>query len=214
MVKFKRKGLWPVALSLAVIALTSEAHDGSRHQGEASAPSPRQATRVASAMDRMEGYFPNVALQTHDGETVRFYDDLIKGKSVIISFMYTSCATVCPLTTKNLMAVQNALGERVGKDVFLYAITLDPAHDTPAVLRRFARAIGAQPGLAFVTGAKADIDLVRRKLGVYDPDPVIDADKSQHGALFVYGNEATGKWQTIPSMLPAERIVESLQAVM
>ena len=165
-------------------------------------------------MDRMEGYFPNVALQTDDGETVRFYDDLIKGKSVIISFMYTSCTSVCPLTTKNLMAVQRALGDRVGTDVFLYGITLDPAHDTPTVLKRFARAIGAQPGFTFVTGTQADIDLVRHKLGVYDPDPVIDADKSQHGALFVYGNEATGKWQAIPSMLPASRIIRSLGAVM
>src|SRR5262249_13197399 len=71
-------------------------------------------------------HLPNVTLITHQGRRVRFYDDLVKGKVVAINFMFTRCGQFCPITTANLAQVQAALGARVGRDVFLYSITLDP----------------------------------------------------------------------------------------
>src|SRR4051812_48866803 len=83
-------------------------------------------------------YFPDVNLRPQDGKEVRFYDDLIKGKIVVINFMYTRCdGKLCGQGTKNLVQVQKALGDRVGKQVFMYSITLDPEHDTPEVLKRY-----------------------------------------------------------------------------
>src|SRR5689334_15900932 len=67
-------------------------------------------------------YFPNVPLVTQDGRTVRFYDDLLKGKSVVVNLIYTQCSSECPLETAKLAQVQRLLAGRVGKDIFFYSI--------------------------------------------------------------------------------------------
>lgn len=167
----------------------------------------------ASARARMEDHFPNVVLRTHENQEVRFYDDLVKGKVVLISFMYTACEGICPMTTANLVRVQNLLGDLVGRDIFLYSITLDPETDTPEVLKQYAEAVGAKRGWPFLTGKYKDIELLRHRLGISDPDPVIDADKSQHGGILVYGNEARGRWAAIPALIKPERIVQAVLKV-
>src|SRR5438128_1204818 len=73
-------------------------------------------------------YFPNVPLWTQDNKKVRFYDDLIGGKIVVINFFYARCEKLCPKQTANLVKVQKLLGDRVGRDIFMYSITLDPKH--------------------------------------------------------------------------------------
>ena len=83
-------------------------------------------------------YFPNVPLITHEGRTVRFFDDLIRDKVVVISFIYTHCPDACPLETAKLAEVASLLGERIGKDVFFYSISIDPKRDTPEVLREYS----------------------------------------------------------------------------
>ena len=82
-------------------------------------------------------YFPNVPLVNQDGETLHFYDDVIKGKVVAINFMFTSCGDICPLETAKLRDIQTMLGDHVGKNVFMYSITVDPDRDTPAVLKAY-----------------------------------------------------------------------------
>jgi protein SCO1/2 len=145
------------------------------------------------------GYFPNVVLRTHEDREVRFYDDLLKGKNVVISMMYTVCPDgFCPLITANLVALQRALGERVGRDLFMYSITLKPEEDTPAVLLRYALDHRVRPGWWFLTGQREDIELLRRKLGFVDPDPAVDADSSQHTGVIRYGNEALERWGAMP----------------
>jgi protein SCO1 len=117
-------------------------------------------------------YFPNVPLTTQDGTTVHFYDDLLKGKVVLIDLIYTHCVDSCPLETARLAQVQKMLGDRVGKDIFFYSITIDPAQDTPKVLKQYAQQYHTGPGWLFLTGKKADIDLISKKLGLYsEPDP-------------------------------------------
>jgi protein SCO1/2 len=137
------------------------------------------------------GYFPDVTLTTHDGTPVRFYDDLLKGKIVAINLIYTSCQYACPLETARLAQVQKVLGDRVGRDVFFYSISIDPEHDTPAVLKEYAKQYNVGPGWLFLTGNKADIDLVSKKLGLYSP-PGANADG--HTPYLLIGNEATGQW--------------------
>ena len=156
---------------------------------------------------------PNVVLTTHENNTVRFYDDLVKGRVVLINFMFTNCKRFCPVTTPNLVRVQVALGDRVGRDIFLYSITLDPATDTPEVLKDYAKKVGAGPGWTFLTGKAEDIGKLRRRLGVYNRDPIIDADKTRHGGLVVYGNDAIGRWAAIPGLNKAEVIVRAVLRV-
>ena len=112
--------------------------------------------------------------------------------SVNIELMYTTCQYACPLETARLAQVQQLLGDRMGRDVFFYSITIDPAHDTPPVLKAYAEKYHAGPGWTFLTGKAADIELLSKKLGLYSaPDP---ENKDGHMPTLLIGNEATGQW--------------------
>ena len=151
------------------------------------------STRAAADNTRWgANYFPNVTLTTQDGTEVRFYDDLLKGKIVAINLIYTTCKYSCPLETARLAQVQRHLGDRMGKDIFFYSITIDPEHDTPAVLKEYADKYKAGPGWLFLTGKAEDIDAISKKLGLYTrPNP---ANKDGHVPSLMIGNEATGQW--------------------
>ena len=137
-------------------------------------------------------YFPNVPLITQDGKTVHFYDDLIKGKIVVLDMIYTHCVDSCPLETARLVQVQKMLGDKVGKDIFFYSITIDPKRDTPKVLKQYAENYHVGPGWTFLTGKKDDIELIAKKLGLYsDPDP---NNRDGHTPSILIGNEPSGQW--------------------
>ena len=137
-------------------------------------------------------YFPNVPLVTQDGATVRLYDDLLKGKSVAINVIYTSCKDECPLETARLAQLQGILGERMGKDIFFYSITIDPKRDKPEVLKAYAQKYGVGPGWLFLTGKEEDVKLATKKLGL---SRVRDAaSKDGHSASLMVGNEPSGLW--------------------
>jgi protein SCO1 len=137
-------------------------------------------------------YFPNVELTDQDGKTHRFYDDLLKGKIVVIEQFYTHCIDICPLETARLAQVQKMLGDRVGKDIYFYSISIDPKRDTPPVMKDYAEKYHAGPGWLFLTGKKEDIDQINKKLGFQDPQP---GDRDGHSPHLLIGNEATGQWQ-------------------
>jgi cytochrome oxidase Cu insertion factor (SCO1/SenC/PrrC family) len=135
-------------------------------------------------------YFPNVPLITQDGDTVHFFDDLIKDKIVVINFIYTSCPDTCPLETAQLVSVQDILGDRLGQSIFFYSITIDPEHDTPEVLKAYKAKFGAN--WTFLTGKESDIILLRRKLGLYIEE--IQDGSNNHNVSMIIGNQATGRW--------------------
>jgi protein SCO1/2 len=137
-------------------------------------------------------YFPNVPLITQDGKTVHFYDDMLKGKIVLINFIYTECGDACPLETAKLAQVYKLLGDRMGKDIYFYSISVDPKRDTPSVLKAYARKFHTGPGWYFLTGKKEDIDTVRKKIGMagrLDEDPL-----TGHTTSLTLGNEPQGQW--------------------
>lgn len=136
--------------------------------------------------------FPNVELITQHGKKVRFYDDLIKGKVVAINLIYTTCKYYCPLETARLVQLQKLLGDRMGKDIFFYSISIEPEHDTPEVLKDYAEKYRVGPGWLFLTGKDADIKLISNKLGL-DMLPRAD-DPDGHTPHLLIGNEATGLW--------------------
>jgi protein SCO1 len=84
-------------------------------------------------------YFPNSIVQTHYGKKLRFYDDIVRGKVVLFNMMYSVCTGACPSNTANLRAVQEALGPRMGKDIFMYSMTLQPELDTPHALQDYVK---------------------------------------------------------------------------
>jgi len=147
----------------------------------------------ASAANRWGAdYFPNVPLTTQDGATVHFYDDLLKGRVVAVNVIYTQCENECPLETAKLAQVQRLLGERVGRDVFFYSITIDPKRDTPKVLKAYAEKFGVGPGWLFLTGKAEDIKLVTKKLGLSRRNDSTSRDG--HAASLMLGNEPAGQW--------------------
>jgi protein SCO1 len=170
----------------------------------------RQTVRRSSRDAIRARYFPNVVLRTHEDRPVRFYDDLIKDKVVVINFMYATCEGVCPGITLNLARVQKLLGDRIGRDVFMYSITLKPEQDSPAVLNDYVAMHGVGPGWLFLTGDPADVELLRRKLGFVNPDPRLDADSAEHIGNIRYGNEPRQLWAACPGLAAAPWIVESL----
>ena len=182
--------------------------------GMISGASPAQTYRMKTPRERLaEKSFPNVTLTTHEGKKVKFYDDLLRDKIVLINFMYVKCEGTCPGTTANLVKVQKLLGDRVGKDIFMYSITLKPEEDTPRDLAAYAKAYKVGPGWKFLTGAPKDIELLRQKLGFIDRDPVRDANKSNHIGMLRWGNEPQTLWSACPAMLAPAKIVKELSLV-
>jgi cytochrome oxidase Cu insertion factor (SCO1/SenC/PrrC family) len=144
----------------------------------------------AASQPRWHGeYFPNIVLQDQDGRSVRFYDDLIRDKVVAINFIFTACTDVCPLDTAQLRAVQKQLGDRVGRDIFMYSVSIN--EDTPEALRHFMQMYDVGPGWRFLTGSKEDVTKLQRLLGLRVDDP---DDLRNHSASIVLGNETTAQW--------------------
>jgi len=168
--------------------------------------SPREAIR--------RRYFPDVVLRAHDGRRVRLYEDLLRGRVVTLNYMYIGCTDgTCPLTTHNLVQVQRRLGARVGREVFMYSITLDPEVDTPRALAEYAEAHGVGPGWLFLVPPPREAETLRRRLGFYDSDPEQDKLRSSHAAMLRFGNEARQLWGTVSGIAEPKTIVRALRWV-
>jgi protein SCO1/2 len=169
------------------------------------------ALGAPSALPPGRADFPNVVLLNQDSKTIRFYDDLIRGDhTVVINFFYAQCGDICPMTMANLARVQELLGDRLGRQVRLASISVDPVRDGPAVLKDYAEHFDARPGWQLLTGRTKDIELIRRTLGVYERDPAKDRDKSQHTGMLVYGNQARGRWSRVSALADPRRIFDSI----
>lgn len=185
-----------VLLFCAVLLLPLAAEPVHAHGAEHAVRNPAAAVPAAVPVRNRWGanYFPNVALTTQDGRTVRLYDDLLRGKTVAINVMFTECVDVCPLETAMMVQLKRALGDRVGKDIFFYSISIDPERDTPEVLKAYAEKFGAGgPGWTFLSGKPDDIKLVVRKLGLSRSRNAPTRDG--HTSILMVGNEPTGQWQ-------------------
>ncbi len=168
-----------------------------------------QGSNELSAQGRRwgEGYIPNVPVVNQHGETLRFYDDVIKGKIVVISFIYTSCKDICPLLTARLSQVAELLGDKMGRDVFFVSISVDPNNDTPAKLKEHATAYHAGAGWAFLTGQLADIKLINGRLGEKM------RSLSEHRTEIVLGNDETGEWARNSVFGDLTRLVMDIRAM-
>lgn len=155
----------------------------------AAAPQSPQGTALDRRTDEAaRAYFTDLKLTTHEGKVVRFYSDILKDRVVLIHFFYTNCKTVATLQTKVLSDLQPLLGDRLGKDIFLVSISVDPARDTLEHTRAYARAFAPRPGWTFLTGSKVNLDWVNYKLGNYKENP------EEHETFFLLGNLRTGHW--------------------
>jgi protein SCO1/2 len=152
-------------------------------------------------------YFTDVSLVNQDGEAMRLYSDLLKGKVVVIDFFFATCQGTCLPMNRNLQKVQDSLGDRLGKEVYLISISVDPAVDTPARLKEYAKKLNARPGWYFLTGEKASVDFALRKLGQYVEN------KQDHTNIFIIGNERTGLWKKAFGLAKPDELIKVVDSV-
>jgi protein SCO1 len=148
---------------------------------------------------RARAYFTDTELLDQDGERVRFYGDVVAGRVVCLSFLFTRCVEACPLIAQKLNRVRLALGDRFGRDVSFASISVDPDFDTPQALRRFAdRQRALHPGWRFLTGPRASVRTVLTRLG-------------DHSTAFVAGNARTRHWVKVRPDAPPEAVAALLR---
>ena len=152
-------------------------------------------------------YFTDVELINQNGEKVKFYSDLIQGRVVIINSFFATCQGSCLPLNQNLAKVQEALGDRLGKDIYILSISVDPTVDTPPNLKQYARKLHARPGWFFLTGSKENVDFALKKIGQY-----VD-DKQDHLNIFIIGNERTGLWKKAFGLAKSEELVKVVESV-
>ncbi len=154
--------------------------------------------------------FTNAVLRTQDNKEVRFYDDLIKGKQVVINMMYAECHGACPLVTTVMKRTYRDLKDRMGKDVFFYSISVKPQDDTPAALKHYAQMRNADlPGWYFLTGDAYDIETIRFRLFNMG-HPGIDLDFAMHSGTFRIINDATNYWGHAEAFASQENILQRI----
>jgi protein SCO1/2 len=136
-----------------------------------------------------DGYIPNVPVVSQDGRSLLFYDDVLKDKISIISFIYTSCRDICPVVTARLSQLEDKLGEAAGRDYFFVSISIDPTNDTPDKMKEYGKAFGVGPNWLFLTGKVEDIDAIRHRLGERS------RALTQHRNEVLLFNDRTGEWE-------------------
>jgi protein SCO1 len=168
---------------------------------------PAPAAPNAAAESPAHKYFGDVKLVNQDGQEVRLYTDLMQGKTVVINAMFATCTGACPVMSGTMAKIQDHLGDRVGKDVRLISITVDPVNDTPAKLKEYANRFHAKPGWQLLTGSKENVEAALRKLGQWTEDP------SNHQTLFLIGNDRTGLWKKAFALAKPEEVLPIVDSV-
>jgi protein SCO1/2 len=176
---------------------------------ESPASKVQNSARAASQAEPSpaQKYFTDVELVNQDGAKMRFYSDLLKGRTVVIISFFTTCTGVCPPMNRNMAKIQEALGDRLGKQVNLISISVDPVTDTPARLNEYAAKFHARPGWYFVTGTPENVKFALNKIGQYV------ADKNDHTSIMIIGNEATGLWKKAFALAQAEELIKIVTGV-
>ena len=158
---------------------------------------------------RAREYFTNLELINQDGETVRFFDDVLKDKVVVINFIFTNCKGACPLITHKLTLVRDGLEGKIGDPIQFVTLSLDPTRDTPAAMKEFAKTHHADhEGWTFLTGKSENLDNIIKRLGQFTDD--LEA----HSTMMLVGNVKSAHWMKIQPQEMAPQIVEKLKLLM
>jgi protein SCO1/2 len=165
----------------------------------AKAPQAFQDSQPLGSLD-----VPDVPLIDQDGKPVRFYTDLVKGRVVAVSFVFTSCTTICPPIGASFARLEKLVA---GKDVHLISVSIDPANDTPERLKAWSRKFGAGPGWTLVTGDRNEVTRLLKALGAYT------ANAGDHSPLVLLGNERAGRWTRAYGFAAPARLAELIDRI-
>lgn len=193
-----RKSSFLATALLFVAAAGVAQHEHHQHK-------PSASTAATNAIERVN--IPDVMVRTQDGRTVHFYRDLIQGKVVAVNFIFTTCTTVCPPMGALFGQLQAAERERLGRDLFLISVSIDPVVDTPERLAAWGKKFGAKPGWTLVTGDKEDITTILKAMGVYVPS------FQDHQPVTLIGNDSAGAWRRVYGFATARKLASLIDEV-
>jgi len=190
-----------LALLLPLMA-AALAGPGAAHGTHHDAPPPKAASAAEVTIK-----LPEVRLVDSTGAPRLLGKEVIGSRLAIVDFIYTSCTSVCPVLTSVLGLVQDQLGDRLGTEVAMVSVSIDPATDTPARMKDYAARFGARPEWAFLTGAKPEIDRLLAHAGVHAPNP------ADHTPVVLVGDPARNAWVRLYGMPSPEQIRAALDGV-
>ena len=172
---------------------------------EADTPTTQMPTVSAGEFPKMN--IPDVELLDQDGRKIHFYTDLVKGRTVVMNFIFTTCTTICPPLGATFARVQKELGEKVGRDVRFISISVDPATDTPERLKAWGAKFHAGDGWTFVTGNKPQVDQLLNALGASS------ARREDHSPTVLIGNDARGDWTRTYGLANTSQLVQIIDNI-
>ena len=189
-----------------------EGMDHSQHEGMSGEADPHAAHKAMMKKQAEPAKSADVelldrTLVDQDGREVKFVSDVIGDKIVVMDFVYTTCTTVCPVLTALFGQVQAQLGERLGEDVVLVSVSVDPTRDTPQRLKAYAAKHKAQPGWVWLTGPKSTMDEVLDGLGAYTPN------FENHPSMVLVGDGRTGEWSRFFGFPSTDRIMDQVNTL-
>ena len=168
----------------------------------------KKIDRTGATIDNPdEHYFTNVKLINQNGEEKRLYADLMQDKIVIINPFFAQCKGVCPVLNGNMESIQSHLGEKVGKEISMLSITVDPINDTPEVLKVYSAGFNAKNGWNFLTGTKENVDMALHKFGKKVED------REAHDSVIIVGNLKTKLWKKVNGLASIEEILKVVDSV-
>jgi protein SCO1/2 len=194
-----------VAVTLALAGLALAPGRPSAHSPELHAPAP--ASPAETTIRPVTVKLPDVELLDQDGRRVRFKSDVVGNRLVVIDLIYTTCPVVCPILSATFASLQDMLGDRLGRDVLLVSISVDPLTDIPTRLKAYANKWGAKPGWVFLTGEKRKVDTVLRGLNAYA------ADFTNHPSTILVGDGLRDDWTRFYGFPTPERVHAALNEV-
>ena len=207
-VKAKSKGKCPkCGMVLRLVDQNKETADsGASH--EAGTPSSAEIVKASSSDQSSKMNIPDAELVDQNGRKIHFYTDLVKGQTVVINFIFTTCTTICPPLGATFARVQKELGDKVGRDVRFISISVDPAIDTPERLKAWGEKFHAGEGWTFVTGDKPQVDELLRALGASS------ARREDHSPTILIGNDAHGTWTRTYGLANTSKLVQIINETM
>ncbi|MBV7570558.1 SCO family protein [Pseudomonas sp. PDM27] len=189
-----------LGICYCIFSSVAFAHEGHEQPAPAVA-----AAQPSSGTHDAKTWFTDTPLQDQNGNTLRFYSDTLKDRVVLLNVIFTSCNDACPLITRKLKEVREVLGDKADGITFI-SLTSDPLRDTPAVLKAYTLKQGVDgPHWFFLTGDKAQMDLVLGRIGQIVPTP------EQHSTQLIVGDVANKRWSKIRPDAPAAAIAQRLQ---
>jgi cytochrome oxidase Cu insertion factor (SCO1/SenC/PrrC family) len=191
-------------LALAIAGAPAAAHENhAKPAADAASVAP-----LAKPKRDPQAYFSDRELYTQDGRKMRFYSDVLKGRTVVINTIYTNCQDACPLITAQMNQVRAKLGDSFGKDIHFVSISTDPARDSPQAMKKYAAAQSADvPGWLFLTGKQADIEFILKRLGQWSQTV------ESHATHLVAWNFVADRGRKMLPNLPPEMLAAQLVMV-